>query len=496
MLGELASAIGIGIGLFSIYIAYLILVKWRIRGVDVTRELNTAVGALVLYLIVITMVIALMRKLPALARPPDVRLAVAEYSIDVSVLAEVKAIVDSILGKAMLLDPATAPILATVRLIADRVIVGVIKAAGAVLYYVIMSSALYRAMLALYPYAPLFITLSLVKPNNRASAVFLGLGIMILAATPLIGVLATGLFNIAYSGALSMIHPPCPGVSLAAVAYRGPWPAFILTNQGGFMTNGTHYLPTWQCQGAPQVQEVVWDWLVLNYTGYALPNNLPSFPPVASILVINAHLPFKAALITNSTGSYGAWAVIKIHGWVNSSATEVNDTALILRNASALIWAWVGGVRANCSLTANRTGLVRTTLIGAPSTPAPLAVSLGSYPPGYPRGYVQALINATAYNTTCLILFKPGLRWSGYTTLPQVGPLAWALAGPLNILVGVGQLVWLLEEATAIVPGLFIIATVFGLLAIPLISGGVATLGGIVIGLITPLGSLIARLFT
>jgi hypothetical protein len=442
------------------------------------------------------MTAVLMRKLPALARPPDVRLAVAEYSIDVAVLAEVKAVVDSILGKAMLLDPATAPILATVRLIIDRVIVGVINAAGTVLYYVIISSALYKALLALYPYAPLLIALSLVKPNNRASALFLGLGIMVLAATPLIGVLATGLFNIAYSGVLSMIHPPCPGVSLVAVAYQGPWPAFVLTDQGAFMTNGTHYLPVWQCQGAPQVQEVVWDWLKLNYTSTPLPNNLPSFPPVTSILVINAHLPFKTTLITNSTGSYGAWAVLKVHNWANASILKVNDTALILRNASALIWAWVGGVKANCSLTANRTGMVKTTLVGAPSTPTPLTVNLGSYPPGYPRGYVQALINATAYNTTCLIILKPGSRWSGYTTLPPIGPLSWALAGPLNILVGVGQLAWLIEEATAVVPGLFIIATVFGLLAVPLISGGVASLGGIVIGLITPLGSLIVRLFT
>jgi hypothetical protein len=496
MLGGLATAVGAGVGLFAIYIGYLVLVKWRIRGVDVTRELNTAVGALVLYLIIITMVIALMRKLPALARPPDVRLAVSEYSLDVTILAEVKAVVDSILGKAMLLDPASAPILATVRLVIDRVIVGVIKAAGAVLYYVIISSALYKAMLALYPYAPLLITLSLIKPNNRASALFLGLGIMILTATPLIGVLATGLFNIAYSGALSLIHPPCPGVSLIAVAYRGPWPAFVLTGQGAFMTNGTHYLPVWQCQGAPQVQEVVWDWLVLNYTGYALPNNLPSFPPVRSILVIDAHLPFRAALITNATGSYGAWAILKVHGWVNSSATEVNDTALILRNASALIWAWVGGVRANCSLTTNRTSMVKTTLVGAPSTPTPLTVSLGSYPPGYPSGYVQVLINATAFNKTCLVAFEPGSRWSGFTVLPQIGPLAWALAGPLNILVGVGQLAWLIEEASTIIPGLFIITTVFGLLAIPLLSSGVATLGGIVIGLITPLGSLIVRLFT
>ena len=261
------------------------------------------------------------------------------------------------------------------------------------------------------------------------------------------------------------------------------------------MTNGTGYIPVWACE-EPSVSQVAWDWLVLNYTyamrpvGFSLLN-----PFLKGTLVINAHLPFITVGIENSSGVYGAWAPLRVlRYWANGTGYVINDTAFYIRNESALFWAWADGVKANCSLKINEVSMVKTTLVNGPMVPYPLAPLTGSYPPGWPRGYRQMLINATAYNESCVIVFEPGSRWSGYTILPQIGPLEWVLAGPFNIVNGLNQQWGNVESAFTAVGVLTVAVTLLGILLLPYLAVGTAYLGAIIVEFISPLWGVISQL--
>jgi hypothetical protein len=477
-------AVGTGVGIFAYYIAYLVIVKGRLRGINITRELYSAVGAFTAFIIMMSLLTPLLSKLPSLAKPPSGGWVLEQYDTIASILSVVKFVT------AIILFPIEE--FGTYYSISG-IINGIIGFIGGLAYLTAMVIALYKALLALFPFAPLFISLALARPNKPGSIVLMGIGLMTLVATPLIGWLAGLLYKITM-GVVAVLTPPCLDIKLLGVVYFGPGPALVTTSQGVFMTNGTRYIPIWGCEGL-QVSQVAWDWLVLNYTYYRLPPGFSIIPLYNGTLVIYAHLPFPATAIENSSGVYGAWFPLRVlRYWRNGTGYMINDTVFFIRNESVLFWAWVGGVGGNCSLRVNETGMVKTTLVSGPMVLPMFAPLTGSYPPGYYYGYRQMLINATAFNESCLVVFEPGSRWSGYTVLPATGPVEWALAGPLNLVIGLNQQ-WSNVEAAFMTVGVITVAvTLLGILLLPYLAIGTAYLGAIIVEFISPLWGVISQL--
>ncbi len=472
-----------GVGFFAIYIAYLVIVKGRLRGININRELYSAVGAFTAFIIMMSIITPLLGHLPSLTKPPPGGWVLEQYDITTAILSAVKVV------SALILAPEEF----TTYYSISSIINGIIGFIGGIAYFTAMVIALYKALLALFPWAPLFIAIALARPNKPGSIVLMGVGLMTLVATPLIGWLSSLLYNITM-GAITALTPPCLGIKILGIAYFGPSPALVTTSQGVFMTNGTRYIPIWACEGL-QVSQVAWDWLVLNYSYYILPPVFSIIPLYNGTLVINAQLPFPVTAIENSSGVYGAWALLKVlRHWANGTGFMINDTAYYIRNESVLFWAWTGGVGGNCSLKINETGMVKTTLVSGPLVLPMYAPLTGTYPPGWPRGYRQMLVNATAFNESCLVVFEPGSRWSGYTVLPATGPVEWALAGPLNLITGLNQQWGNVETAFTTVGVLTAAVTLLGILLLPYLAIGTAYLGAIIVEFISPLWGVISQL--
>jgi hypothetical protein len=482
--GILWGAVGAGVGIFAIYIAYLVIVKWRLRGVGITRELYSAVGAFTAFIIMMSIITPLLSHLPSLAKPPSGGWVFEQYDIIASILSAVKIVI------AIILFPIEE---FSTYYSLSGIINGIIGFIGGLAYLTAMVIALYKALLALFPFAPLFISLALMRPNKPGSIVLMGIGLMTLVATPLIGWLASLLYKITM-GVVTALYPPCLDIKLLGVVYFGPGPALVTTSQGVFMTNGTRYIPIWGCEGL-QVSQVAWDWLVLNYTYTRLPPGFSIIPLYNGTLVIYAHLPFPATAIENSSGVYGAWFPLRVlKYWHNGTGYPINDTVFYIRNESVLFWAWAGGVKANCSLKINETGMVKKTFVSGPMVLPIFTPLTGSYPPGYYYGYRQMLINATAFNESCLVVFEPGSRWSGYTALPATGPVAWALAGPLNLVTGLNSQWSNVETAFTTVGVITVAVTLLGILLLPYLAVGTAYLGAIIVEFISPLWGVISQL--
>jgi hypothetical protein len=477
-------AVGTGVSLFAIYIAYLVIVKGRLRGINITRELYSAVGAFTAFIIMMSIITPLLGHLPSLTKPPPGGWVLEQYDVTSAILSVVKVV------SALILFPIEEY---GAYSIISSAIDGIIGFIGGLAYLTAMVIALYKALLALFPWAPLFISLALARPNKPGSFVLMGIGLMALVATPLIGWVASLFYKITM-GVVAVLTPPCLDIKILGVAYFGPGPALVTTSQGVFMTNGTRYIPIWGCEGL-QVSQVAWDWLVLNYTYTIQPPGFSIIPLYGGILMINAQLPFPATAIENSTGVYGAWFPLRVlRYWRNGTGYMINDTVFYIRNESVLFWAWVGGVGGNCSLRINETGMVKTTLVSGPMVLPMFAPLTGTYPPGYYYGYRQMLINATAFNESCIVVFEPGSRWSGYTTLPATGPVKWALAGPLNLVTGLNSQWSNVETAFTTVGVITAAVTLLGILLLPYLAIGTAYLGAIIVEFISPLWGVISQL--
>jgi hypothetical protein len=477
-------AVGAGVGIFAYYIAYIVIVKGRLRGMNITRELYSAVGAFTAFIIMMSIITPLLSHLPSLTKPPPGGWVLEQYDITSAILSVVKVV------SALILFPIEEY---GAYSIISSAIDGIIGFIGGLAYLTVMTIALYKALLALFPFAPLFISLALARPNKPGSIVLMGIGLMTLVATPLIGWLSSLFYKITM-GVVAVLTPPCLDIKILGVAYYGPSPALVTTSQGVFMTNGTRYIPIWGCEGL-QVSQVAWDWLVLNYTYTRLPPGFTIIPLYNGTLEILAHLPFPATTIENSTGVYGAWFPLRVlRYWRNGTGYMINDTVFYIRNESVLFWAWASGVGGNCSLRVNETGMVKTTLVSGPMVLPMFTPLTGSYPPGYPRGYRQMLINATAFNESCIIVFEPGTRWSGYTVLPATGPVEWALAGPLNLITGLNSQWNNVETAFTTVGVITAAVTLLGILLLPYLAVGTAYLGAIIVEFISPLWGVISQL--
>ena len=482
--GILWGSVPTGVGIFAFYIAYLVIVKGRLRGINITRELYSAVGAFTAFIIMMSIITPLLSHLPSLTKPPSGGWVLEQYDTIASILGVVKMVAAIILFPIEEFDTFYS---------ISNIIDGIVGFLGGLAYLTAMVIAMYKALLALFPFAPLFIAIALARPNKPGSIVLMGIGLMTLVATPLIGWVASLFYKITM-GVVTALTPPCLDIKILGVYYRGLSPVLVTTSQGVFMTNGTRYIPIWGCEGL-QVSQVAWDWLVLNYTYTRLPPGFTIIPLYNGTLEILAHLPFPATTIENSTGVYGAWFPLRVlRYWRNGTGYMINDTVFYIRNESVLFWAWASGVGGNCSLRVNETGMVKTTLVSGPMVLPMFTPLTGSYPPGYPRGYRQMLINATAFNESCIIVFEPGTRWSGYTVLPATGPVEWALAGPLNLITGLNSQWNNVETAFTTVGVITAAVTLLGILLLPYLAVGTAYLGAIIVEFISPLWGVISQL--
>jgi len=93
---------------------------------------------------------------------------------------------------------------------------GIIGFIGGLSYLTVMTIALYKALLALFPFAPLFISLALARPNKPGSIVLMGIGLMTLVATPLIGWVASLFYKITM-GVVAVLTPPCLDIKILGV---------------------------------------------------------------------------------------------------------------------------------------------------------------------------------------------------------------------------------------------------------------------------------------
>ena len=533
---SLKASVEAGSTFFAIYITYIIIVKGFLRRLNVKGELERAVGSFVIFMILISMIWAMAPKLPPLLTPPSMGDLMVNYAVFASIIAgieviiriapDILTIIASIFGTPLAGEVTNE----VVKQVLNRldVLLNAVKALGGVIYFIGLLVSIYRALLIVWPTSPLLIALGLAKPNKPVSTLLLGIGLMILVGTPLVGELATGLYNIAYTF-IPQLLPPCTGLGAVGFVYSSPYhPAFIATSQGSFMTNftgsqlnlgGVELLPEWTCGGGIQVEGVVWDWLVLKPSVYFIPVNKSVSLTLVTFLYILHLVPYLRGVveatatlqvphvsgitpIQNSTGAYGAWGIYEVaKEWANSTYQRINYTTVIVRNMSVLFWAWVGGVGGNCSIGINRTNLANVTSINpqSPLTPPPYPLStLGAntFPPRTPAGYMQVIANATAFNKTCLIAFKPGTRWSGNTQFPDVGPFQWAVSAPLTLVEGVGQLVDFVEGSYMLIGVLIAGSIILSSLLLPSLDTIAAWIGAFMVGLFMPLAKALRYLLT
>jgi hypothetical protein len=78
-----------------------------------------------------------------------------------------------------------------------------------------------------------------------------------------------------------------------------------------------------------------------------------------------------------------------------------------------------------------------------------------------PTNYTQVIINATAYNKTCILALKPGSPpWSGHLGVPITGPIMWTLGWVLELQQAVNDLYLAFESGVTA----FAVSIVLGIL--------------------------------
>jgi hypothetical protein len=137
-------SVGTGVVFFSIYIAYIVIVKGRLRGMNITRELYSTVGAFVAFIVMMSLLTPFLSHLPSLAKPPPGGWVLEQYDITAAVLSAVKMIVALILLPAEEFGSYYS---------LSGVINSVIGFIGGLTYLTVMVIALYKALLALFPWA-------------------------------------------------------------------------------------------------------------------------------------------------------------------------------------------------------------------------------------------------------------------------------------------------------------------------------------------------------
>jgi hypothetical protein len=184
---------------------------------------------------------------------------------------------------------------------------------------------------------------------------------------------------------------------------------------------------TWGC-GPFRITSAIWDWLGLNYT-----TTSPSYIPLLDIGVMSLTAQSPGHEIACGNASCGAFRILSQQQLgLNASLTVLPNNTFIIRNESVVLWAWVGGYESNCTIHVEQSHMYTienlTQLYGYLSA-IPWPLSTYEEPPAVaPTNYTQVIINATAFNKTCVLALRPGSPpWSGHLGVPITGPIMWAL---------------------------------------------------------------------
>ena len=410
-------------GLAGVLIARVIYLYYFKKSM---RRVYDTVGVLVFYIIVIAIVNTIAVKLPTPPNPP-----ISEYwgiqqtlSVDYWVIAVIDEILHIIIP---ILPNEIDPLQAIMRsLLSIITISAYLTATYTVLYW-------------LFQFAPFLILMGLygtvIRPRASINGVLLGIGLSIILSTPILGYFVTGVIGIFH--ALLAYQPPCYGVGLVTVTATGPEPLVINTTQGWSMTSQAKILNittgwhatfiTWTCEPF-RITNVIWDWLGLNYSVTG-----PFYIPLMNIGYAGLTAQEPGQAITCGNASCGAFRILSQHGLgINASLAVLPNDTLVLRNESVILWAWVGGYESNCTIHVEPSHLYpieNLTQLYEYLSVIPWPLNTFEEPPAVaPTNYTQVIINATAYNETCVLALKPGEPpWSGHLGVPITGPVMWAL---------------------------------------------------------------------
>jgi len=423
-------------GLAGVLIArtiYLYYVKKNMKRVYET------VGVLVFYIIVIVIVNTVAVKLPAPPKPPigEFESLGSTLSIYYWVIGGIDILIHDIIP---LLPNEIDPLQAI-----NRGLLGIIALSARL-------TAVYTVVYWLYQTAPLFVLAglygSVVRPRSSTNGLMIGIGLSLILSTPVLGYFVTGVVT-ALHAVLAYPPPPCHTTGLVLVFTTGPEPLVINSTQGWSMTNQTKILIwrgwvapfiTWGCEPFG-ITNVIWDWLGLNYTVTG-----SSYIPLLNIGTMSLTAQSPGHEITCGNASCGAYRILNQHQLgLNASLTILPNNTIILRNESAIIWAWVGGYKSNCTISVKPSHLYpieNLTQLYEYLSVIPWPLSSYEEPPAVaPTNYTQAIINATAYNKTCVLDLKPGSPpWSGRLGVPITGPIMWSLGWVLELVQAVSDL--------------------------------------------------------
>ena len=423
------------------------------------RRVYETVGVLVFYIIVIVIVNTIAVKLPTPPNPP-----ISEYwgiqqtlSVDYWVIAVIDEILHIIIP---ILPNEIDPLQAIARsLLSIITISAYLTATYTVLYW-------------LFQFAPFLILMGLygavIRPRASINGLLLGIGLSLILSTPVLGLFVTGVIGVFH--ALLAYQPPCYGVGLVTVTATGPEPLVINTTQGWSMTSQAKILNittgwhasfiTWTCEPF-KITGVIWDWLGLHYNTTG-----PFYIPLLNIGFASVSAQSPGHAITCGNASCGAYRIIKQQQLgLNASLTVLPNDTLIIKNESVILWAWAGGYKSNCTISAKPSHMYpveNLTQLYEYLSIIPWPLNTYEEPPAVaPTNYTQVIINATAYNKTCILALKPGSPpWSGHLGVPITGPIMWALGWVLELVQAANDLY------TALASGVtaFAVSIVLGIL--------------------------------
>lgn len=241
---------------------------------------------------------------------------------------------------------------------------------------------------------------------------------------------------------------------------------------------------------------MVWDWLGLHYNTTG-----PFFIPLLNIgyAGVSALAPGRA--ITCGNASCGAFRILSEHQLgANASLTTLPNDILVLRNESAVIWAWVGGYESNCSISVEPSHLYpieNLTQLYEYLSIIPWPLNTFEAPPAVAStNYTQIVINATVYNKTCVLALKPGSPpWGGYMHVPITGPIMWALGWVLELVQAANDLYTALTSAVTAFAVSIVLGILLGIGLGPELSAAIGLTGFTIVRVLQSVWNIVRAIF-
>ncbi len=423
------------------------------------KRVYETVGVLAFYLVVIMIVNTIAVKLPTPPNPPISEYEGLQYTLSIYywIIGGIDILIHDIIP---LLPNEIDPLQAIARSLLSIIVLSA------------RLTAVYTVVYLLYPTAPLFILAGLygavVRPRSSTNGFMIGIGLSIILSTPVLGYFVAGVVT-ALHAVLAYPPPPCHTTRLILVFTTGPEPLVLNSTQGWSMTNNTKVLIwsgwvapfiTWGCEPF-RITSAIWDWLGLNYT-----TTSPFYIPLLNIGTMSLTAQSPGREIACGNASCGAYRILNQQQLgLNASLTTLPNNTLIIRNESATLWAWVGGYKSNCTISVEPSHLYpveNLTQLYEYLSVIPWPLNTYEEPPAVaPTNYTQVIINATAYNKTCVLALKPGSPpWSGHLGMPITGPIMWTLGWVFELQQAVNDLYLAFESGVTA----FAVSIVIGVL--------------------------------